>query len=853
MTAVQTIIDPLSVLNTREKRLDRYSYKLSGMNQYGLDTTYSDEAEVNEREMSFLLPFASGKRRDGVGDLLEVGGIRTERHRLNPIILLDHGKHTALPIGLAEDRETKAYTVVIDPVKQEATAKVFVYQTGEGRTNDHALFCEQIFDLWAKRLIRGGSIGYQVVKALNLQPDYETGTPQGLHLLVTLMLEASAVVLPANQDTTAQDTAVKILAMPRVCGKRLSPYLVKSLECYCPEQTKTVVGFDGIKSIRAKYKEQVAVPLRSVQGGKIPPAKWKPGAGAIKSAQSAYRVMDFVEGETVVAKKIIMKGGPLVPGGMYIFAQPGDRLTVVRGGKTSAKVRNAVGKEGECSGNEIRKLKDSHHAKSIKELRKRYKTAKGSLRRLRKSTPGRAIVHIDRKDIDNVEEEATKRGLKFQRLAPHTSGSERIKLMGDDSSIDEVAKQYGRPMRIKDMASKVKTKAMDAADQVENADEAVELNEGENVKGMDDGYGEPFGSQVLRRLHEDHSILMKEYDGMMSALDHEHVKNHLTGHLQNMEKFLTDTENLHSKHYKDLPGLNGEKANPEGETEEEFAEEEEEMSDQTEKDLDTEETEAVEATSGEEEVPSPEEALEGMEDEDEGLGQKYLKVDQKTRGKYKQKSVKCAKCGKGGCSCGKSLKKKKKDFDTVDAADEKVELNEPGEKELEPHEQQTVDDAKSYLKELSEEQNFGDEHRMKSYHFHKALDNISDGHDADSQMDEMGGMKRIKSEPGSPEWEQEEMQEPEHKSMRKCCKDASGFFKELSQERAFGDAHREKALHFHKSLSPMDAAEEDSEVQEGGEMVGEMGEKAISAAAKKQAEIIADLDKKMRWLAGKVG
>jgi len=238
---------PVALFGNRDKSLDttKYSYKLAGSN-YGLAMAI-DHFDIDEKRMSLRFPFASSVARDGVGDLLEVGGIRLDRHAKNPIVGLDHFKHVQLPIGKAEDPETGAYTVDIDMLGKTAWLTCFFYQGKGGlgaRQNDeydHALLCEQLFDLAAKRYIRAGSIGYQVVKALKLPADYEQGTPPGLHLLVTLMLEGSLVVLPANGDTVR-----KALALPQVCGKALSPVLVKSLSPYA-EPSKVMTNGIGEK------------------------------------------------------------------------------------------------------------------------------------------------------------------------------------------------------------------------------------------------------------------------------------------------------------------------------------------------------------------------------------------------------------------------------------------------------------------------------------------------------------------------------------------------------------------------------------------------------------------------------
>lgn len=240
---------------------DKFSYKLAG-SQFGLDLAFIDNVEsmeIDENKFCITFPFASGLRRDGVGDLLDVDGILLERHQKNPLILFDHAKQVALPIGQAQDSESGEYTVYIDSGLQTARVKSFFYNdrgnslpltviaqdepapfsTNKSGRYEHALFCEQIFDLMAKRFIRGGSIGYQQVKSIPLDADYQQGIPPGLHLLVTKMLEASAVVMPANADTVC-----KSLSLPKIANRPPSGYLVKSLSPYI-QPKKAQLGYEG--------------------------------------------------------------------------------------------------------------------------------------------------------------------------------------------------------------------------------------------------------------------------------------------------------------------------------------------------------------------------------------------------------------------------------------------------------------------------------------------------------------------------------------------------------------------------------------------------------------------------------
>ncbi len=295
--------DILGILNSRDKRLEGQTYKLNGgVAPFAMDVAFPEEMDIDTSRMSVWLPFADGTRRDGVGDLLEVTGIRLERHRNNPVCLFDHGKGQGefdkWPIALAEDRDTKAYTVEIDATNRTARCNAFFYQgtgiKGAEREKEErfAIFCEQLYHLIAERFIRAGSIGYQVIKGLPLQPDYERGVPQGLHLLETLMLEASAVIMPANMDTVRKgwDVAREILCLNGVCGKPLSPVLVKSLQSQAPAKKAMMLVHDKDCKCGGTCEKckSTPVPLAKLPDTKIPPSRWKPGLGAIKELRLQY-------------------------------------------------------------------------------------------------------------------------------------------------------------------------------------------------------------------------------------------------------------------------------------------------------------------------------------------------------------------------------------------------------------------------------------------------------------------------------------------------------------------------------------------------------------------------------------
>lgn len=310
-----------------------YGYKLMpsakySVGQFGLDVPFSTSLDIDERQMSVRFPFADGGQRDGVGDLLEVEGIDLSRHKKNPLVLWDHAKTYDKPIALAAEYNEDSgqydidkYTVEIDPILRTAFVTAYFYR-GKGMNGvekakdyEHSLFCEQIFDMMAKGLVRAGSIGYQVVDARELPPDYRTGTPKGLHLLKTLMLEASAVVLPANGDTVR-----KMLDMPKSCGKPLSPWLIKSLKPYAPERkafmaTGEKANSSGIRVVIKPYRDPEFGKTYGIfdLGGKLLIGEFSSWSEAEKGADRAKYIITKTE-----------KSIERIPGGLASGKNPAD-------------------------------------------------------------------------------------------------------------------------------------------------------------------------------------------------------------------------------------------------------------------------------------------------------------------------------------------------------------------------------------------------------------------------------------------------------------------------------------------------------------------------------------------------
>jgi hypothetical protein len=814
--------DPLSILSSR-KELDstRFGYLLEENRKlYGIDSVFPEDSDgwVDEKNMALWIPIADGNRRDGVGDLLEVQGIVSERHRKNPVVLFDHGKQVTLPIAMACERnddgqyDRTKYTFQIDANERNARLNAYFYQgkgmTGveRGKEYDHALFTEQLYDMVAKRMLGAGSIGYQVIKSIPLQPDYSAGTPEGVHLLKILMLEGSLVVMPANMDTVQ-----KCLAMPTICGKPISPYLVKSLTPHAgpkkvqmgyeakaadtsalkrvlerlrPGETKVFFGSVPVQRYKGPANddrfaegirftvnkgELVGIDEAARQLGELSPMKslddteTKPAEKSIKELRQKYKAAPdkvsfpsarrqragiddtFRPGDTVTARIQLNEPGNI---NADPIARPGDRLKVISVNPTALNmVVERNGRRTTVMGSSVRKSlygtkslkwvrvdnnteqaeengktyelyrvvgggkyvlnvngmrhsggKDANKLKVVAEklamtgtksldlgeVRKKYRTGKNLRRRLKRSSPGASVICVGKKDVDAVEEMAKDKGLKATQLGT-ADGETRIKLIGDDASADEVAKAFGRPIGVKSMPDQVKLRegqfyvvvngkpvhgpyadSRDAYDirkrfgagatiaiyeggklvavsrggdskslngKHKSMDEDTELGAVEtNSLDADTGSSEPWGAQVLRKFHADHSAMMKDYDELLGPLEHEGVKSHVTKHLQNIEKALGETEKMWSKHYKDLPGLEGVDAGEEP-AEDDNGLVEEELEGE-EKDADTMDDNANPADSAEPELPSPEEAVEGMKG-DEELDQEMKSI----RNKYRTKSL----------------------------------------------------------------------------------------------------------------------------------------------------------------------------------------------------------------------
>lgn len=728
--------DPLAALSRRTKRIPHQAYplKLLGVpgaatNHYGLDVALGvcDEAP-DEKEMSVWINFADGNKKDGVGDILEIGGIDTERHRKNPIVLFDHGKEVKLPVALAEDPKTLEYTVTLDPISKVGKAKAFFYRgTGlSGVTKsdeyDHAVFCEQLFDLICKRYIRAGSIGYQVKSAEHLHP-YERddkGNPVGLHLLSVLMLECSAVVLPANQDTTR-----KALCLDKVCGKSLSPYLVKSLSGYLPENTSV----------------SVAIPHGNLSDTSIPPPKARAGwvdlKGFVEKLTNVCQTFSDIEGmesyfnriftnpvdrhvywvgeiggkqldevkkrlkDTGLVKKFTKSIGTYPQGiGWKVFVKGSYFENCPRDETGHCKPRQAVGEE--------HKDRKPNKPPKVDSGKRRFRNdTSAAVANRGEEAPaapreevwakGKLGLLVVEGVVEKSGDPSIQLGTKVTEDFLIKNGWKRVEPRAaptDDNGTE--GKSMSKDVKKKTMPeNKSKGKAMpppketphrslppNAPPVEEEITEDVQLTadpassapvdpaaDVTKLEAQDDleGPNEPYGAGVMRQLYKDHQILMEDYHKIMQALDNPSVYRLLEKKLMLFEKTMSEIEQLFEQNYGGR-GLKG------------LAEEELDAVvgdvDATGNNPALEDTELAADEAGaaadaqfdpmgdDEGTPADSDAPEEVVDPAE-VGENMRRPDIKgiksIRHHYRQKALMECKCGGGAnCKCGKSMTVPKK-------------------------------------------------------------------------------------------------------------------------------------------------------------------------------------------------
>src|ERR1051326_1437774 len=174
------------------RELTPFSYELKNLGISALDSPPTREPSFDQNKMSATGVLAT-TRRDREGDVLEVDGIDTSNHRVNPISLLDHGLYYPLPIGICADAPKDGnYTVEILPDLGECLQTTFFSQ--------HSEVAEQVYHLYCEGILRANSIGYRPLAIEPIPADPVRGFKKGKHITRCELVESTWCGLPCNPD-----------------------------------------------------------------------------------------------------------------------------------------------------------------------------------------------------------------------------------------------------------------------------------------------------------------------------------------------------------------------------------------------------------------------------------------------------------------------------------------------------------------------------------------------------------------------------------------------------------------------------------------------------------------------------
>lgn len=386
---------------------------------------------------------------------------------------------------------------------------------------------------------------------------------------------------------------------------------------------------------------------------------------------------------------------------------------------------------------------------------------------------------------------------------------------------------------------------------------------------------ENYGAQCLRKVHDDHKTLMGDYEDMKSLNDHPDIDRHLEKMQTNFAKHLDDTEKIFTKHYKDLPPL-------------EDAEEHDEHDEEENEEGDGEDTEEADSNNELPDVAEHPEAVKSLRrkmkflrvrvkalEEDEEKAFPEMDEETEEEDKDKMKRIRAfRKAAENALEAGnelleteredavegkrfknrsKRLKKFKmiKNFiksaeDALQHGEDEIEMgrddaaigkdeNIPQTGELEPHEEEKVKEASDFLTEKGQPgSSFHDEDKMKSFHFHKSLEDIHSAHGGDTEKfdtnlpdyNHITGKRMGVDDAEVPEEGEDKID---------AIGAASQHLKSLSTENAFGDEHRMKCVKHAKALSAQDQMDNLDEMADVTEP-GEMGEKDMDDEMEEEDE-----------------
>lgn len=146
--------------------------------------TLNDGPSIDTNRMGVRMRISTDDL-DRQGHIVNQAGLVLDVHKLNPVVLLGHGEQYQIPIAMAENPDTLAYTVEIGEHE--------TYAWGYHKAADK--MSSQIFDAVVLGLLRACSVGITPIEAAKV---YLADRTDALYLEKTLLNEYSYCAIGVN-------------------------------------------------------------------------------------------------------------------------------------------------------------------------------------------------------------------------------------------------------------------------------------------------------------------------------------------------------------------------------------------------------------------------------------------------------------------------------------------------------------------------------------------------------------------------------------------------------------------------------------------------------------------------------
>lgn len=173
------------------------------MNRITFPVTVKDLSETEARSI-LITGSTEGVDRDG--DIIDVGGWKTDQYMKNPVILWAHDR-SAPPVA-------KALSVSVDKNKKTLDFKVYFPTIAElssipGTPSEHALFVDTLYNMYKNGLLNASSVGFRALKSTTREDQDLPTWARGTHFLEQELVELSLVPVPANAEALVRAREIK--------------------------------------------------------------------------------------------------------------------------------------------------------------------------------------------------------------------------------------------------------------------------------------------------------------------------------------------------------------------------------------------------------------------------------------------------------------------------------------------------------------------------------------------------------------------------------------------------------------------------------------------------------------------